>query len=67
MVSSAAGHGLVDSGSSGGGNAVLIIVGVAVVFGLFYMGRKRWRGRRAGPDDGHESVNGGAKRGQMAA
>ena len=59
MVSSAAGHGTVDSGSSGGGNAVVIIVGVVVVLGLFYMGRKRWRARRAGPDDGHESQDTG--------
>lgn len=48
-----AGHGVVDTGSSGGGNAVLIILGVGIVIGLFYMGRKRWQ-RRAAKRDGRE-------------
>lgn len=50
-----AGHGVVDTGSSGGGNALLIILGVGLVFGLVYMGRKRWRGRKARRDDNDES------------
>ncbi len=45
-----AGHGVVDTGSSGGGNAVLIILGVAIIVGLVTMGRKRWQRRAARRD-----------------
>jgi len=48
-----AGHGVVDTGSSGGGDAVLIILGVGIVIGLFFMDRKRWQ-RRAAQRDGSE-------------
>ena len=47
-----AGHGVVGTGSSGGGNALLIILAIAVVLGLFFMGRKKWRGRKQGRDGG---------------
>ena len=50
-----AGHGVVDTGSSGGGNALLIILGVGILFILLYLGRKRWRGRNARRDDNEES------------
>ena len=55
MISRAlAGHGIVDTGSDGGGNAVLIILGVAILFLVFYMGRKKWRKRRAEQDDNED-------------
>ena len=47
MISRALAHGIKDAGSSGGANALLIILGVAILFGLAHMGRKRWRRRRA--------------------
>jgi len=47
-----AGHGVVDTGSAGGGNAVLIILGVGIVIGLVHMGRKRWKRRTAKHDNG---------------
>ncbi len=46
-----AGHGVVDTGSSGGGDALLIILGVGILFILLYFGRKRWRGRNASRND----------------
>lgn len=49
-----AGHGIVDTGSDGGGNAVLIILGVAILFLVFYMGRKKWRKHRAEQDDNED-------------
>ena len=45
-----AGHGVVSTGSSGGGNALLIILAVAVVLGLLYIGLKKWRGRKQWPN-----------------
>ena len=48
-----AGHGVTGTGSSGGGNALLIILAVAIVLGLVYVGHKRWRRRmlRGGGND----------------
>lgn len=40
-----AAHGVVDTGSSGGGDALLIILGVAIAFGLGFSIYKRWRNR----------------------
>ncbi len=40
-----AAHGVTDTGSSGGGNALLIILGVAIFLGLVYLGQKKWRRR----------------------
>ena len=40
-----AAHGVVDTGSSGGGNALLIILGVAIAFGVCFSIYKRWRNR----------------------
>jgi len=45
-----AGHGVTDTGSAGGGNALLIILAVAVVLGFLYVGQKKWRRRKRGPD-----------------
>ena len=50
-----AGHGVVDTGSEGGANALLIILGVGILFLLLYWGRKRWHGRNAKPDANNES------------
>ena len=50
-----AGHGVVDTGSSGRGDALLIILGIGILFILLYFGRKRWRGRNAGRDDSDQS------------
>ncbi|MQA65107.1 MAG: hypothetical protein GEU76_04275 [Alphaproteobacteria bacterium] len=40
-----AAHGVVDTGSSGGGNALLIMLGVAIAFGVGFSIYKRWRNR----------------------
>ena len=45
-----AGHGVVGTGSSGGGDALLIILGVAIVLGLGYMTWNKWRRRRPTQD-----------------
>ncbi len=50
-----AGHGIVDTGSSGGGDTLLIILGVAILFGLFYMARKRIKRRDAAPGTDDET------------
>jgi hypothetical protein len=44
-----AGHGVVGTGGSGG-TALLIIIGVAMVFLLVYVGQKKWRRRMRGHD-----------------
>ncbi|MDX1483649.1 MAG: hypothetical protein R3229_04130 [Alphaproteobacteria bacterium] len=49
-----AAHGVVDTGSSGGANALLIILGIAIVLGAVYVLQKRLRNRRAGRDNGPE-------------
>jgi hypothetical protein len=46
----AAAHGVVDTGSSGGGNALLIILGVAIAFGVGFSIYKRWRNRTQNGD-----------------
>jgi hypothetical protein len=40
-----AAHGVVGTGGSGG-TALLIIIGVVMVFLLVYLGQKKWRSRR---------------------
>lgn len=48
LISNAwAGHGVVGTGSSGGGNALLIIIAVGITLGLLYRVQKKWRTRRA--------------------
>ena len=52
-----AGHGVTSTGSSGGGNALLIILAVFIVLGLVYVGQKKWRERmprRDGDDESRE-------------
>jgi hypothetical protein len=46
-----AAHGVVGTGGSGG-TALLIIIGVAMVFLLVYVGGKKWRSRMARRDGG---------------
>ena len=41
-----AAHGIVDTGSSGGGDTLLIMLGVAILFGVLYAVRKRMRRNR---------------------
>ena len=56
LISSAlAGHGVVSTGSSGGGNALLIILAVFIVLGLVYVGHTKWRKRMLGRDGNDES------------
>jgi len=56
LISSAlAGHGVVSTGSSGGGTALLIILAVAIVLFLAHLGRKKLRGRLLGRDDADQS------------
>jgi LPXTG-motif cell wall-anchored protein len=42
---SLAAHGVTDTGSSGGGVALLIILAVVIALGLAYYARKKWRSR----------------------
>jgi LPXTG-motif cell wall-anchored protein len=41
-----AGHFMADDGNTGGGNTLLIILGVGLVLAAIYFGQKRWRRRR---------------------
>ena len=50
-----AGHGVASTGSTGGGDALLIILGVGILIGLALMGRNRLRKRRAKRDDKDEA------------
>ncbi len=40
-----AGHFMADDGNTGGGDTLLIILGVGLVLGLLYVGQKKWRRR----------------------
>ena len=40
-----AGHFMADDGNTGGGNTLLIILGVGLVLAAIYFGQKRWRRR----------------------
>jgi LPXTG-motif cell wall-anchored protein len=40
-----AGHFMADDGNTGGGDTLLIILGVGLVLGLLYVGQKKWRQR----------------------
>jgi len=40
-----AAHGVVDTGSSGGGTALLVILAVIVGVALIYIAQKKWRRR----------------------
>jgi hypothetical protein len=42
-----AGHGVTDTGNTGGANALLIILGVLIALAIIYTDFKRWRGRRS--------------------
>ena len=56
LVSQAwAGHGVVDTGSSGGGNTLLVILGVGILFVLFHTARKRWRRRKTSGASGEDT------------
>ncbi len=46
LISPALAHGTKGSEISGGGVALLIILGVAILFGLICLGLKRWRRRK---------------------
>jgi LPXTG-motif cell wall-anchored protein len=41
-----AGHFMADDGNTGGGDTLLIILGVGLVLAVIYFGQKRWRRRR---------------------
>lgn len=40
-----AAHGVTDTGSSGGGIALLIILAVVILAALVYLAQKKWRSR----------------------
>ncbi len=40
-----AGHFMADDGNTGGGDTLLVILGVGLVLGLLYVGQKKWRRR----------------------
>ncbi len=46
-----AGHPMVNTGSSGGANALLIILGALITLGIAYMTWKKWRRKQAARDD----------------
>ena len=47
LISPALAHGTKGAETSGGGGvALLIILGAAILFGLIHMGLKRWRQRK---------------------
>jgi len=53
-----AGHFTPDTGNTGGGDALLIILGAGLVLGLLYVAQKKWRQRmlaRQGDRDSQES------------
>ena len=47
LISQALAHGGIDSGSHGGANALLIILGVAILLGFAYVLQKKLRKRMA--------------------
>ena len=47
--------GVSDTGSEGGANALLIILGVGILILLLYWGRKKFLGRNSRPDNITES------------
>ncbi len=49
LISPALAHGASGTGTSGGGNALLIILAIAAVLGLLYVGQKKWRRRKQKP------------------
>ncbi len=44
-----AGHFMADDGNTGGGNTLLIILGVGLVLAVLYFGQKRLRRRKLAP------------------
>ncbi len=50
-ISPALAHGALETGSTGGGRALLIIIAVAVAVVLVRAGWNRWRRRKPEPDD----------------
>ena len=50
-----AGHFTPGTGSTGGGDALLIILGVGLVLGVLHMAWKRWRQRMQARDRGPDS------------
>ncbi len=56
LISYALAHGGSDTGSSGAGNAVLIMVGAGILVGLIYVGRKRCKSERRGSTAPMKSV-----------
>ncbi len=46
LISRALAYGAGGTGSSGGGNALLIILAIAAVLGFLYMGQKKLRSRK---------------------
>ncbi len=50
-----AAHGVVGTGGSGGGDALLIILGGVVVLGLDYVSLKKWRRGRSSNDSDDDS------------
>lgn len=57
-ISRAAAQGASDSGSSGGGNALSIILGIFILLGLLYPGRNKLRDRLAKRDGDGSSREG---------
>ena len=41
-----AGHFMADDGNTGGGNTLLIILGVGLLLAAIYFGQKKWRQRK---------------------
>lgn len=50
FISPALAHGTSTGGTSGGGIAFLVIIGVVVGLTLIFIGQKKWRARKIGHD-----------------
>lgn len=50
-----AGHFMADTGNTGGGDALLIILGAGIALGLVYVAQKKWRQRHLARQAEHDS------------
>lgn len=50
-----AGHFMADTGNTGGGDTLLIILGAGIVLGLLYVVQKKWRQRHLARHSDHDS------------
>ena len=49
-----AGHFMPDTGNTGGGDTLLIILGAGIALGLVYLAQKKWRQRQLARQTEHD-------------